>query len=281
LNTIKGIGGILSSVGNFKGQLDQIIVDGTTETPDFSLDTANHPMPLHTRFHATVDGTSGDTYLEPVNAKLRNSSFTARGAVVSVKGKGHTIDLDVDIPSGQIQDFLELAVKTEPTFVTGTIDSKTQLHIQPGKESVSQKLSSQGTFTLLGIHFTNPEVQDEVDMLSLRASGDPKDAKPGANDVTSQMKGRFSLDQGSLRFSNLTYELPGANVSLEGVYSLDGSKFDLQGKVRTQATLSEMVASRWKSWMLKPISPFFKKNGAGAVIPVKIIGTKSTPKFGF
>lgn len=114
LNTIKGIGGILSSVGNFKGQLDKIIVDGTTETPDFSLDTANHPMALHTRFHATVDGTSGDTYLEPVNAKLRNSSFTARGAVVSVKGKGHTIDLDVDIPSGQIQDFLELAVKTEP-----------------------------------------------------------------------------------------------------------------------------------------------------------------------
>jgi hypothetical protein len=32
--------------------------------------------------------------------------------------------------------------------------------------------------------------------------------------------------------------------------------------------------------MLKPVDPFFKKNGAGAEIPVKISGTKSAPKFG-
>lgn len=63
LNTIKGIGGILSSVGDFRGQLDRITVEGTTDTPDFSLDTAQHPLPLHTRFHAIVDGITGDTYL--------------------------------------------------------------------------------------------------------------------------------------------------------------------------------------------------------------------------
>ncbi|WP_433966158.1 hypothetical protein [Tunturiibacter gelidiferens] len=32
--------------------------------------------------------------------------------------------------------------------------------------------------------------------------------------------------------------------------------------------------------MLKPVDPFFKKDGAGAVIPVKVSGTKSAPKFG-
>jgi hypothetical protein len=32
--------------------------------------------------------------------------------------------------------------------------------------------------------------------------------------------------------------------------------------------------------MLKPVDPFFKKNGAGAVIPIKVSGTKSAPKFG-
>jgi hypothetical protein len=41
-----------------------------------------------------------------------------------------------------------------------------------------------------------------------------------------------------------------------------------------------MVASKWKSILLKPVDPFFKKNGAGAEIPVKISGTKSAPKFG-
>ncbi len=141
-------------------------------------------------------------------------------------------------------------------------------------------MSLQGAFTLRSIHFTNPQVQDKVDMLSLRARGDPEDAKPGATDVTSRMMGRFSLEQGSLRFSNLRYALPGAAVSLEGVYSLDGKEFDFHGKVRTEATLSQMVASRWKSWMLKAVSPFFRKDGAGAEIPVKITGTKSEPKFG-
>ena len=38
LGTIKGLGGMLSSVGEFIGQLNNIVVDGTTETPDFSLD---------------------------------------------------------------------------------------------------------------------------------------------------------------------------------------------------------------------------------------------------
>ena len=65
LNTIKGIGGILSSIGKFQGQLDRIEVEGTTETPDFMLDTGGRPMPLHTDFKAIVDGTSGDTYPGP------------------------------------------------------------------------------------------------------------------------------------------------------------------------------------------------------------------------
>ncbi len=280
LNTIKGIGGILSSVGDFKGQLNRIVVDGTTETPDFSLDTANHPIPLHTDFHAIVDGTTGDTYLQPVKAKLRNSSFTASGAVVVVKNVGTTIDLDLDVPSGQMLDFLDLAVKTEPAVMSGFITTKAKLHIPPGKESVTKKLGIDGNFTLRRIHFTNAQVQDKVDMLSLRAQGDPKNATPGAADVSSQMKGRFTLAKGTLHLSNLLYALPGATVRLNGVYSLDGQEFDFRGKVRTEATISQMVASRWKSWMLKPIVPFFRKNGAGAEIPVKITGTKSEPKFG-
>ena len=41
-----------------------------------------------------------------------------------------------------------------------------------------------------------------------------------------------------------------------------------------------MVASKWKSLLLKPVDPFFKKDGAGAVIPVQVSGTRSAPKFG-
>jgi hypothetical protein len=280
LNTIKGIGGILSSVGEFSGQLNRIVADGTTETPNFSLDTANHPVPLQTKFHAIVDGTSGDTYLQPVEARLGNSEFSCSGAVVNVKGKGHIIDLDVNVPNGHIQDFLRLAVKTSPVVMTGRLQMKTKLHIRPGKESVSQKIGLKGGFTLREIHFTNPDVEDKVDMLSLRAQGDPKAAKPGAEDVQSEMVGEFVMGDGKLNFSKLNYTLPGADVKLAGEYTLDGESFEFAGKVRTNAKLSQMVASKWKSVLLKPVDPFFKKNGAGAEIPVKVSGTKSAPKFG-
>jgi hypothetical protein len=280
LNKIKGIGGMLSSVGEFKGQLNRIEVDGTTETPDFSLDTANHKMPLHTKFHAIVDGTSGDTYLHPVDAKLGGSDFTCNGAVINVKGKGHIIDLDANVPNGRIRDFLELAVKTQPAVMTGRLGMKTTLHIRPGQESVPQRMGLRGRFVLRGIHFANPEVQDKVDMLSLRAQGDAKDAKPGAEDVWSQMKGQFVMENSRLQFRELDYALPGGRIRLSGVYSLDGDEFDFRGKVRTQARLSQMVVSKWKSLLLKPVDPFFKKDGAGAEIPVKVTGTKGAPKFG-
>ncbi len=279
LNTIKGLGGILSSIGHFEGQMDRINVHGTTRTPDFSLDTANHPVPLETKFQAVVDGTSGDTYLHAVDAKLAESSFTVRGAVISIKGKGHRVELDTDIPAGRIQDFLSLAVKTQPPVLTGVIQTKTKIIIEPGKESVTRKLQASGSFHLRTIHFTNPKVQDKVDMLSLRARGEPEKAKPGAEDVNSVMQGDFNIAGGKIAFSQITYTLPGAQVNLAGVYSMDGQQFDFSGKVMTRATLRHMVASWWKSWLLTPISPFFKKDGAGAEIPFKISGTRSEPKF--
>jgi hypothetical protein len=280
LGTIHGIGGILSSTGKFGGQLNRIDVNGDTDTPDFTLDTANHPVPLKTHFHAIVDGTSGDTYLQPVAAILGSSHFTCSGSVVNVKGKGHIIDLDIDIPAGQIRDFLNLAVKTQPPIMSGTLQMKAKLYIPPGKQSVTQKIGVRGNFVLTSIHFSNAAVEDKVDMLSLRAQGKPDEAHPGAPDIHSQIRGAFNLSSGRMVFSNLDYALPGATVQLAGQYTLDGKQFDFTGKVRTDAKLSEMVSTWWKSLLLKGVDPFFHKNGAGAEIPIKISGTNAAPKFG-
>jgi hypothetical protein len=280
LGTIHGIGGILSSTGKFGGQLNRIDVNGDTDTPAFTLDTANHPVPLKTHFHAIVDGTTGDTYLQPVAATLGSSQFTCSGSVVNVKGKGHIIDLDIDIPAGQIRDFLNLAVKTQPPIMSGTLQMKAKLNIPPGKQSVTQKIGVRGNFVLTRIHFINPAVEDKVDMLSLRAQGKPDEAHAGAPDVHSQIRSAFNLQSGRMDFSQLNYALPGATINLAGQYTLDGKKFDFTGKVRTDAQLSAMVSTWWKSLLLKPVDPFFHKNGAGAEIPIKISGTNSAPKFG-
>ena len=157
---------------------------------------------------------------------------------------------------------------------------KAKLHIPPGKESVTKKIGLKGRFTLRQIHFTNPEVQDKVDMLSLRAQGDPKDAKPGAEDVHSQMVGQFVMGERQVEFQQTGLHAAGCGGFVDGEYSLDGDTFEFDGKIKTDAKVSQMVASKWKSLLLKPVDPFFKKDGAGAEIPVKISGTRSSPKFG-
>jgi hypothetical protein len=197
-----------------------------------------------------------------------------------VKGKGHIIDLDTDVPNGRIQDFLQLAVKAKPVLMTGRLQMKSKIHIRPGKERVIEKMGLRGNFRLHSIHFSNPEWQDKVDMLSLRARGEADQAKPGAKDVASTITGEFGMGQGKLRFDRLLYAMPGADVNMAGVYSLDGNELDFSGKVRTKAALSQMVSTWWKSWLLKPVDPFFKKNGAGAEIPIKISGSRGSPKFG-
>ncbi len=86
LSTIHGLSGMLSSQGQFKGILERIEVDGETSTPDFSLGINGNPVPLDTQFHAIVDGTTGNTMLDPVRAKLVNSEIIARGGVFRMPG---------------------------------------------------------------------------------------------------------------------------------------------------------------------------------------------------
>ncbi len=283
LNTIKGIGGTLASNGHFNGVLDRIVIDGKTDVPNFSLDISNRPVPLHTEFHAIVDGTSGDTDLEPVHARLLGSDFTVSGKVVKMKHAGHDIQLNVDIPNGRIQDFLRLAVKTNPPLMDGTLAMVAKLHIPPGDIRVPAKLGMEGAFHLAGIRFNNAKRQDRIDGLSARAQGKPQDVAEVSKDreaeVHSQLAARFSIGHGVMQVTDVHYAIPGALVLLNGVYSMDGRLFEFKGHVRTDANASQMV-SGWKSWLLKPVDPWLSKNGAGLDLPIEISGTEGDMHLG-
>lgn len=281
LGSIKGIGGMLSSTGKYAGILDKIVVDGATDTPDFRIATGGRAVPLHTDFHAIVDGTTGDTYLQPVKASILTSSLVASGSVVRTKSpQGHRVELDVAIEKGKIEDLLKLAVHTDPPIMTGAVRLKTRFDLPPGEPDVANRLKLTGNFEVSGAHFTNDKIQRKIDALSMRTQGNPKQAQDGIPDnVQSDMRGTFDLDVGLLTFSQLEFRVPGTQVNLTGTYSLDGQQFDFHGKARMDAKLSQMVTG-WKSILLKPVDPFFSKNGAGTEIPVKITGTESEPHFG-
>ena len=280
LSTIKGIGGILSSTGQYSGTLGNIVVHGQTDTPDFRVATSGHPVPLHTEFHAIVDGTGGDTYLRPVKATFLHSSFTANGSVVRVKPHGHDIELDVVLDRARIEDLLKLGVRTEPPVMTGPVEMKTRLSLAPGDASVTDRLKLAGAFHVLDAHFTNDKVQDKLDSLSLRSQGKPKEAKEHTDEnVPVDLRGSFTLRDGLLSFSSLHFVIPGTHVDMTGDYGLDGKEFDFHGKARLDAKVSQMTTG-WKSILLKPVDPFFSKDGAGTEVPIRVTGTESEPHFG-
>jgi hypothetical protein len=99
-------------------------------------------------------------------------------------------------------------------------------------------------------------------------------------DVMSNLTGRFAIDRGSARFSELTFDVPGAVVALSGRYGIRSEQLDFHGNLRMKATLSQAVGGGLKSLFLRPFDRFFRKDGAGTVLPIKIVGPRKDPKFG-
>jgi len=283
MNTIKGIGGTLNSTGHYSGVLDHISVAGTTDTPNFSLDISDHPMPLTTKFDAYVNGTTGDTTLNSVDGMLGHTHILAKGTVMNLKGKGHDIALDATIPDGHIDDVLYLGMKSQPPVMRGGVTMHSKIHIPPGKVRVVQKIELAGTLSINNATFTNPRIQNRLDGLSVRAQGHPEDVATASSDkiaeARSNLKTTFSLGHGQMTLSKVDYTMPGVDLILDGVYSMDASAFEFKGHVRTDAKASQMV-SGWKHFLLKPIDPFLSRNGAGVELPISITGQKNDVHFG-
>jgi len=290
LGGFKGIAGILSSTGHYQGTLREMVVDGETDTPDFRLTHFGTALKLHTSFHAKVDGTNGDTWLEPVEATLGNSHFWARGQVVHVapaadgKGQtragGHDIALKVDVDRGRVEDFLRLASQSGTPLLTGVLKMKAELEIPPGPDHVDERLKLAGTFALDDVQFKSTKVQDRIAELSARGQGRPKEAKNGSQtDVRSTMNGTFKMADKVATLTALEYTVPGAVIELKGSYGVDGGSLNFAGTAKMDATVSEMVGG-WKGLLLKPMDRYFQKNGSGTEVQIHIGGTRDNPQFG-
>jgi hypothetical protein len=280
LSVFKGIQGTLSSDGQYKGLLSRIEVKGTADVPDFALRMADRPVPLRTEFQATVDGVNGDTILHPVRAQLGHSVFEVSGAIDRRALETHkTILLEARTQgkdSGTpLEDFLRLAVRGAKPPMTGTIRFDTKVKIPPGDTDTVDRLQLDGSFSLNGVRFTSAEVQRKIAGLSHRAEGKPEETDP---DVSADFGGRFHLRDGRLSLPDLLFELPGARVNLAGSYTLRGGQLDFSGTARLKATVSEMTTG-FKHVLLKAVDPLFKRDGAGAVVPIRISGTRGSPSF--
>jgi hypothetical protein len=290
LSDFKGIAGILSSTGHYQGTLRDLLVDGQTDTPDFRLRPFDKPMALHTKFHAKVDGTNGDTWLQPVDATLGHSHFAAQGQIVRVlaapsgagptQSLGHDIALNVVVDRARIEDFLHLASHNDTPLLTGAVTIKTTMHIPPGPAPVHERLRLNGSFVLDQAQFSSAKIQDGIEQLSLRGQGRPKQVKTtDPASIDSKMEGDFQMGDGSITLPALTYTVPGAVIQLKGTYVVEGGALNFTGNAKMEATVSEMVGG-WKGLLLSPLDKYLKKDGAGTEVPIYIRGTREKPQFG-
>ena len=280
MNGIKGLGGTLSSAGSYRGVLERIEVDGTTETPDFSLDIAGQKVPLNTTFKAIVDGTNGDTILERVDARLNNSSITATGSVVRTQEvTGRHVDLEVRLNGARLEDLMRLAVKAAKPPLVGRVDLKTRMVLPAGPEDVVERLQLDGAFQLAQARFTNINVQRRITTLSRRGRGEENDDGAESERVVSNLRGRFRLAKGALTFSELTFAVPGSTVELSGYYNLRSQEMNFSGDLLTDASLADMT-SGFKSLLARLAQPLFRRKGGGTRLPIRISGTRAKPEFG-
>ena len=280
LDDIKGINGTLSSVGQYRGTLERIEVDGQTETPNFSIDIANQPVPLFARFKAIVDGTNGDTWLDRVDARLGQSNILASGAVVRERDvKGRHVALDIQIRDARIEDVLQLAVKAAKPPLTGKMELTTTFLLPAGDSDVIDRLRLDGQFRLAQARFSNIDVQHRIEALSQRARGNEDPDVSGGSSVVSNLRGRFVMRGAKLDFKQLTFSIPGAEVQLAGIYDLHDEALDFKGELLVEATLADMT-SGFKAFLARLAQPFFRRPGGGSRFPIKITGPRTKPEFG-
>jgi hypothetical protein len=276
LGVFAGIAGTLRSTGSFEGKLSALTARGQASVPDFRLRKRGSPVPLSVRFTVLVDGSNGNTTLQPVTATLGSTKFSTSGGIIRHEAnQPRAISLDVSMPDGNLRDVLRLAMKGDP-FMEGRLALSTKIDIPPLTEKVREKLEMDGHFQVSDARFLHSTIQDQIDGLSNRARGQPRN--PASDQVVSNMSGAFHLEDAAIRFQDLSFGIPGADIDLAGDYDLDSDALAFAGTLKLQAKVSQLVTG-WKRLILKPADRLFEKEGAGTFLRIRVDGTYKAPKF--
>jgi hypothetical protein len=185
----------------------------------------------------------------------------------------------VRLDGARLEDLMTLAVKSAPPPLVGRVDLATTCVLPAGEADVVERLQLAGSFRLAQARFTNLNVQRRITTLSRRGRGVESDEGADSERIVSNLRGQFVLRDAVLSFSDLTFAVPGSIVRLSGVYNLRAETMDFRGELLTDATLADMT-SGFKSILARVAQPFFRREGGGSRLPIRISGSRSKPQFG-
>jgi len=288
LHDIGNIAGTLSSAGHFEGTLGRIDAQAKSETPDFAVGKGR-PTPAAATVHCTVNGINGDVVIEGVDATIVSTDVHVQGGIV---GSPKVIDVNISVPAGRAQDVLRPLLSTDPPVV-GKLLLHGHAHVDPDGhgEPFLDRLHVDGVFDVPAERLTDRNKEEQLSAFSQRAQGS-KSPQPGTGpdapsqppassgaDVLSSLQGPARIEKGIITTQRLSFQIPGAAVDFHGTFDLHSDTAHLLGTLRMQADISH-AATGFKSLLLKPLIPFFKKKNVGASIPIAITGRPGSYKVG-
>jgi AsmA-like C-terminal region len=282
LEDVGAIRGALTASGHFSGVLDGIETFATASTPNFAV-SKGQPTPIAGSTHCTINGLNGGVILHSVEAQIATSTVYAHGDIL---GSPKVADLEFSVTKGHAQGILRPFLRDQVP-ITGIVSLHGHAHVEAARqgESFLQRLKVDGGFDVPAGRLTDRSKEQALTSFSKRAvkgktsqldrpSSDAEatgSASNGSADVFSSIGGQVQIRNGIASSQNLTFRVSGAAAYLHGDYDLRNGIVRLAGNLHMESDVSH-VTTGFKSLLLKPLAPFFKRSNAGAVIPIAIAG---------
>lgn len=277
LHDLGDIRGTLSSSGSFAGTLGSIAAKAVSTTPDFAVENGR-PSLVAASVRCTVNGLNGDVAIQNIQAK---TGATTVEAVGSVAGSPKSANFDIAVIVGRAEDILRPFLHAKIP-ITGPVWLHGHAYVAPQGNGAGflERLRVDGVFDVPSEHITNPATEKSLSAFSQRAQGlkSPNpDPSPGdkssasSADAVSSIKGPAEIRNGIVHSQKLKFQVPGAEANLSGTFSFHDRVVHLVGDLKMESDISH-TATGFKSVLLKPFAPFFKKKNAGAVIPIAVTG---------
>ena len=291
LQDVGDIGGTLGSKGQFRGPLGAIEAQADSVTPNFSVDNGK-PTPVAASIQCTINGVNGDVAIHSIEAHTGRTTIRAIGTVQGSSGEGSsdqdpsgkTSNFDIDVQAGRAEDVLRPFI-ADDVPITGSVWLRSHAYLAPtgAGGGFLHRLHVTGTFDVPAERVSDRDTEKSLSAFSERAQGkktpdeDPhkpdqaKSSSPAA-DVLSAIKGPAQIRDGIASSQHLTFNIPGAQADLGGTFNFHNKEVHLTGNLRMDTDISH-TATGFKSFLLKPLAPFFKKKTAGALVAIAVTGT--------
>ena len=274
LHDVGEIAGTLSARGQFRGPLGALEAQADSITPNFSVD-GGKSTPVDGTVQCTVNGTNGDVAFHEIEAQ---TGATTVHAIGTVQGSPKSTNMDIDLKGGRAEDVMRPFISSEVP-ISGSVWLRSHAYLEPrGHGGFLHRLHITGVFDVPAERVTDKQTEKSLTDFSHRAQGkkdsgrndDEKSARANA-DALSSLKGPAQIRDGIATTNHVTFQIAGAQADLSGTFNFHNKVVHLTGNLRMDTDISH-TATGFKSFLLKPLAPFFRKKNAGAFVPIAVIG---------